>query len=116
MRLLFVTNFLAVGGVETNLVSIASELARRGHTVMLAWRADRILLISREIEAAVRRLGIAPSRLLAADVVGIDLSRFRAGPEDASAIRAELSIEPQARVVTTIGALHERKRHDLFID
>ncbi|MHB8619600.1 MAG: glycosyltransferase, partial [Chloroflexota bacterium] len=33
MRILFVTNFMDVGGIETSLIQLAPELKRRGHEV-----------------------------------------------------------------------------------
>lgn len=212
MKLLFATNSLEVGGVETNLVGLSRELCRRGHDVtvvssggplepelarggarhvrlpislrdpaglvasavrlrslvtregpdvvhvmsaagnlatllaprgqrtlfvsspmglqqsdresrfttdtrnrIVTWRADRVLLISEEIAAAVRRLAVAPERLIMANVVGIDLQRFGAAAEAGAAVRRALGIAPDEHIVTTIGALHSRKRHDLFV-
>lgn len=91
--------------------SVVTDLRDR----FLVWRTDRVLLISEEIAAAVRRLGIVPGRLVMANVVGIDIRRFEVPAEAGAAIRRELGIDPDERVVTTIGALHSRKRHDLFV-
>jgi glycosyltransferase involved in cell wall biosynthesis len=212
MRVLYVTNSVAVGGVETNLVGLGEELQRRGHRVMVAssggslegelaargithfrlpislrgpgklllaavhlrtlierghydvvhvmsaagnlatllahrggrpvyvsspmglqqsdresafvtdlrnrfmvWRTDRVLLISEEIASAVRRLRIASDRLEMANVVGVDIRRFEAEPTAGAAVRQALGVDEQDELVSTIGALHSRKRHDLFV-
>ncbi len=48
MRIVFVTNTLNVGGVETNLLRLATELRRRGHAVIVV-AEDGVL--RRELEA-----------------------------------------------------------------
>jgi glycosyltransferase involved in cell wall biosynthesis len=81
----------------------------------LVWRADRVLLISEEISRAVRKLHISADRLQMADVVGVDIRRFEAEPSAGAAIRREFGIDDEDELVTTIGALHPRKRHDLLV-
>lgn len=81
-------------------------------TVRVHW----ILIISEEIGRAIRSLGISDGRLVECDVVGIDADRFRASTAlEGSAVRRELRIPEGAPLVTTIGALHRRKSHDLFL-
>ncbi len=82
---------------------------------LLAIGADRILLISKEIERAMRRLRVDADRMIDCRVVGVDCSRFRSSAARAGAIRAEFGIGPEEAIISTIGALHSRKSHHLFI-
>jgi glycosyltransferase involved in cell wall biosynthesis len=50
MRILFVTNSLGVGGIETNLVRLTRELVARGHTVTVAAHPG-------ELSAAIEKAG-----------------------------------------------------------
>lgn len=77
---------------------------------------QRVLAISVEIERALLDIGVPSTRLRRCAVVGIDLGRFAVTSADGRAVRRELGIDPDVPIVTTIGALHVRKRHDLFID
>ncbi len=78
--------------------------------------ADRVLAISEEIERALAQIGVSRDRLRRCPVVGIDLVRFDAASADGRLVRSELGIQAGVPVITTIGALHPRKRHDLFLD
>lgn len=82
---------------------------------LLTLRVDRVLVISEEIARAVRSLGLAAERVRERAIVGVDLARFKPRPDAARAIRAELGVGADAFLVSTIGALHPRKRHDLFL-
>jgi len=47
--------------------------------------------------------------------VGLDLAEFVTDPNDHSSVRQEFGFPDNAKIVSTIGALHPRKSHDLFI-
>lgn len=82
---------------------------------LLALRGDRVFVISDEIERALRRLGLKRQRLVRCAVVGVDEHSLRRNEREAAQVRAELGLRHDEKVVTTIGALHPRKSHDLFI-
>ena len=78
--------------------------------------ADQLFVISPEIDRHLRRLGASGDRIVACDIVGIDAERFTRNPASRARVRSELRLTPDASLVSTIGALHPRKRHDLFIE
>lgn len=78
--------------------------------------ADRLFVISPEIDRHLRGLGASGDRIVACDIVGIDAERFDPDPSGRARIRAELGVAADAALVSTIGVLHPRKRHDLFIE
>lgn len=83
--------------------------------LMLALRMQRIFVISEEIERAMRELPFFRGVLVHQNVNGIDLERFRApDPAALRQLRDELGVG-SAPLITTIGALHPRKSHDLFV-
>lgn len=82
---------------------------------LLTLRADRVLVISEEIDRAVRSLGLPAERIRERAIVGVELRRFTPRPDAARALRAKFAISADAFLVSTIGALHPRKRHDLFL-
>jgi glycosyltransferase involved in cell wall biosynthesis len=82
---------------------------------LLVLRTDRVLVISDEIERALKRAGVASHRLVRCAVVGVDEQALRRNESEATQVRGELGVGPDERVVTTIGALHPRKSHDLFL-
>ncbi|MGH2500527.1 MAG: glycosyltransferase [Candidatus Limnocylindria bacterium] len=82
---------------------------------LLVAAVDRVLVISDEIARSLERIGVPPRKMTRCPVVGLDIDRFDAAEADGERIRRELGIPPAAPVVTTIGALHPRKRHDLFL-
>lgn len=78
--------------------------------------ADRLFVISPEIDRHLRRLGASGDRIVACDIVGIDVERFAPNPARGARFRSELGLPADSVLVSTIGALHPRKRHDLFIE
>jgi glycosyltransferase involved in cell wall biosynthesis len=78
-------------------------------------RADRVLVISEEIRRALLDAGVSEERMEDARVIGIDLDAFSVEPGAGSRVRDEYGIAPEAPVVTTIGALHPRKSHELLL-
>lgn len=82
---------------------------------LLAFRMQRIFVISQEIERAMRVVPFAARRFVHQNVNGIDLNRFRDVDRGAvGRVLAELGTE-SAPLITTIGALHPRKSHHLFL-
>lgn len=83
---------------------------------MLVARADRVLVISEEIARSLAPLRLSASRLAHCNVNGIDFSEFpEADLRDAAALRTALGVEGGGPLVVTIGALHARKSHELFV-
>jgi len=78
-------------------------------------RADRVFAISGEIKRALLAAGTSENRIEDAQIIGIDLGAYSVDPAAASRLRDELRIPSGAPVVTTIGALHPRKSHELFL-
>lgn len=94
---------------EWRLVTAARNLA------MMAG-ADRLFVISPEIDRHLRSLGASGDRIVTCDIVGIDVDRFAPNPAGRARFRSELGLPADSVLVSTIGALHPRKRHDLFIE
>jgi glycosyltransferase involved in cell wall biosynthesis len=77
--------------------------------------ADRVLVISPAIGDALRQIGLSTGSLLECDLVGLDDAAFEPRSDAGRLVRAHLQIGADELVVTTIGALHPRKSHDLFL-
>jgi glycosyltransferase involved in cell wall biosynthesis len=82
----------------------------------LALGAERVLVISPEIRRHLERVGASAGTLVDFNFVGLDLEAFRGEPGDHAAVRQEFGFPAAAPLVSTIGALHPRKSHELFID
>lgn len=82
---------------------------------MLVLRAERVLVISEEIGRSLAPFRLSPRRIIHCNVNGIDVASFATpGAAELEALRSELGVGG-AHVVATIGALHPRKSHELFI-
>lgn len=90
-----------------------SAVATLLRNAALLLRAEHVFLISSEIRREVERLRFGRHQLWDQDLIGVDPARF--APADPMSARAGLGISPEAFVVTTIGALHPRKSHELFV-
>lgn len=84
--------------------------------VFLRWGARRILVISPEIRRHLKLAGARDADLLDFSFVGLDVASFQASEEDAASVRREFSFPPEAKIVSTIGALAPRKSHELFVE
>lgn len=62
MRILFVTNSLEVGGIETNLVRLTQVLTQRGHDVHVAARSGELSPEVRSAGGTLVPLSMTPSR------------------------------------------------------
>ncbi len=82
----------------------------------LALGAEQILVISPEIRRHLQRVGARDELLVDFNFVGLDLEAFQSSPNDYQSVRAEFGFPSDAPIVSTIGALHPRKSHDLFIE
>jgi glycosyltransferase involved in cell wall biosynthesis len=86
---------------------------------MLARHTDRLVAVSAEVRDELVTLGIAPADKFAVVALGFDLSPFTvngAARERArQALRAELGVPSDARVVTLIARLVPIKRVDRFL-
>jgi glycosyltransferase involved in cell wall biosynthesis len=81
----------------------------------LALGAEQILVISPEIRRHLRRVGAPDQALIDFNFVGLDVDAFRQSPDDYLSVRREFEFPPEAMVISTIGALHPRKSHELFV-
>jgi glycosyltransferase involved in cell wall biosynthesis len=82
----------------------------------LALGAEQILVISPEIRRHLKAVGAAEETLVDFNFVGLDVDQFQGQPEDRPSVRREFHLPDDALIVSTIGALHPRKSHELFID
>src|SRR3984893_8678524 len=81
----------------------------------LALGAEQILVISPEIRRHLRRVGAPDQSLVDFNFVGLDVDAFQPSPDDYLSVRREFGFPPEAQIVSTIGALHPRKSHELFV-
>lgn len=85
----------------------------------LATRTDRLIAVSEQVRDDLVALGVAPSAKFEIVRVGFDLSGFVVDGTERSerrrALRAELGIPLQARVVTLVSRLVPIKRVDRFL-
>ncbi len=82
----------------------------------LALGAEQILVISPEIRRHLRRVGAPDQALVDFNFVGLDIDAFQPSPDDFLSVRAEFGFPSDALIVSTIGALHPRKSHELFVE
>lgn len=82
----------------------------------LALGAEQILVISPEIRRHLRRVGAREESLVDFNFVGLDVETFQPKGDDYQSVRREFGFPTGALVVSTIGALHPRKSHQLFIE
>jgi glycosyltransferase involved in cell wall biosynthesis len=82
----------------------------------LALGAEQILVISPEIRRHLRRVGAPDQTLVDFNFVGLDIDAFQPSPDDFLSVRAEFGFPSDALIVSTIGALHPRKSHELFVE
>jgi glycosyltransferase involved in cell wall biosynthesis len=78
--------------------------------------AEQILVISPEIRRHLKRVGAPDALLVDFNFVGLDVDEFHSSPEDGPSVRREFGFEEDTLIVSTIGALHPRKSHELFVD
>src|SRR5438477_913351 len=82
----------------------------------LALGAEQILVISPEIRRHLRRVGATDQTMVDFNFVGLDVETFQPSPDDYASVRREFDFPPDALVISTIGALHPRKSHELFVE
>jgi glycosyltransferase involved in cell wall biosynthesis len=100
----------------------------------LALGAEQILVISPEIRRHLKGVGAREEVLVDFNFVGLDVEAFKPSDQsgdgnpaglpapggwssdDYGSVRHEFGFPSDALVVSTIGALHPRKSHELFID
>src|SRR5947209_8241252 len=85
----------------------------------LARYTDRLIAVSEEVRDELVAIGVAPGSKFEVVPLGLDLSHFAVNGEIRremrEALRAELGIPPEARVVTLIARLVPIKRVDRFL-
>src|SRR5690242_14445604 len=82
----------------------------------LALGAEQILVISPEIRRHLKRVGAREETLVDFNFVGLDVETFQPALDEHASVRAEFGFPADALIVSTIGALHPRKSHELFIE
>jgi glycosyltransferase involved in cell wall biosynthesis len=82
----------------------------------LALGAEQILVISPEIRRHLKRAGAREQRLVDFNFVGLDVGTFQPSIDEHLSVRREFGFPDDALLVSTIGALHPRKSHNLFVD
>jgi glycosyltransferase involved in cell wall biosynthesis len=84
----------------------------------LALGAEQILVISPEIRRHLKRVGAPEQALVDFNFVGLDVDTFKPQPEadERASVRQEFGLPSDALLVSTIGALHPRKSHELFVE
>jgi glycosyltransferase involved in cell wall biosynthesis len=82
----------------------------------LALGAEQILVISPEIRRHLIRVGAREQALVDFNFVGLDVDTFQPSGDDYASVRREFGFPTDALLVSTIGALHPRKSHELFIE
>jgi glycosyltransferase involved in cell wall biosynthesis len=82
----------------------------------LALGAEQILVISPEIRRHLKGVGAREEVLVDFNFVGLDVDAFASSSDDYHSVRREFAFPSDALVVSTIGALHPRKSHELFIE
>jgi glycosyltransferase involved in cell wall biosynthesis len=82
----------------------------------LALGAEQILVISPEIRRHLQRVGARDTSLVDFNFVGLDVETFQASPDDHASVRREFDFPSDALIISTIGALHPRKSHELFVE
>jgi glycosyltransferase involved in cell wall biosynthesis len=82
----------------------------------LALGAEQILVISPEIRRHLKRVGAREQSLVDFNFVGLDVETFQPSDDDHQSVRREFGFSSDALLVSTIGALHPRKSHELFIE
>src|SRR5262249_3620619 len=82
----------------------------------LALGAEQILVISPEIRRHLKRVGAREQTLVDFNFVGLDVEAFYPSGDDYQSVRREFGFPPSALLVSTIGALHPRKSHELFVE
>jgi glycosyltransferase involved in cell wall biosynthesis len=78
--------------------------------------AEQILVISPEIRRHLKRVGAREAALVDFNFVGLDIDAFQPAGDDYHSVRREFGFAADAWLISTIGALHPRKSHELFID
>jgi glycosyltransferase involved in cell wall biosynthesis len=87
----------------------------------LALGAEQILVISPEIRRHLKGVGARDRVLVDFNFVGLDVEAFKPterselSPDHYASVRREFGFPADAVIVSTIGALHPRKSHELFI-
>jgi glycosyltransferase involved in cell wall biosynthesis len=82
----------------------------------LALGAEQILVISPEIRRHLKRVGARDQTLVDFNFVGLDVDTFQPSEDDHQSVRREFGFPPDALLISTIGALHPRKSHELFVE
>jgi glycosyltransferase involved in cell wall biosynthesis len=73
--------------------------------------ADRVTAISAGVEASILDAGVDPGKVRRISN-GVDLERFR-NPDGAD-VRGWLRLEPDSRIIMTVGNYHPRKGHEVL--
>jgi glycosyltransferase involved in cell wall biosynthesis len=75
---------------------------------------DYLVVMNREDLEAARRFPLAADRVMTMPGIGVDLSHYdpaRVSPEEVAAVRAELGLRPEQRMLLMAAEFTRRKRH-----
>jgi glycosyltransferase involved in cell wall biosynthesis len=78
--------------------------------------AERIIVISPEIRRHLKQVGARDECLVDFSFVGLDVDRLAGSTDNRASVYREFGFDEEVRIVSTIGALHPRKSHELFVD
>lgn len=101
-------------GLQNSAAESASTTWLRNWLLTLG--AQRILVISPEIRRHLRQVGAREDHLIDFNFVGLNPDTFLGTPDDATSVRREFGFPRDAQIISTIGALHPRKSHELFVE
>jgi glycosyltransferase involved in cell wall biosynthesis len=83
---------------------------------VLTLGAERIIAISPEIRRHLKQVGAREECLVDFSFVGLDVDRMGGATHDRASVCREFGFGDDVRIISTIGALHPRKSHELFVD
>jgi glycosyltransferase involved in cell wall biosynthesis len=101
-------------GLQNSAREPAAVTAWRNRLLLLG--ANRVLVISPEIRRHLEAVGAASERLVDFNFVSLDPLRFEVDGTEQGAVRDEFGWTRDDFIVSTIGALHPRKSHMLFLE
>jgi len=77
--------------------------------------SDKLLAISGEIKKALIKAGANPNKITDFNIIGLDLLKYNISEHNGNTFRKEINVGKDVPIITTIGMLHPRKSHELFI-
>ncbi|HXF60136.1 MAG TPA: glycosyltransferase [Caldilineaceae bacterium] len=106
---------LPVVYTEHNLQERYHPLMRLGNRLTYGWNA-RVLAVSDEVAASIRRNGLDRSTQVQTLLNGAPVEQVRAEAGDGQALRAALGIAPAQVVIGTVAVFRRQKRLDRWLE